>query len=196
MSMSFLDVLSCGLAAVIIILMLSLNSGYGEQDKRDEATYLELIIHGGTVNEFVLSIKNVSDTAFLEDKESYHYLKTSGKMDTLAGIRVTAFDRISPLPAYRDRVCCILQISIPPMARGLNMQIGVSPLGDKYAVEYSALHIFQRQPKVRRDTCDGLNAAGNIYIRYLDGTKVWLQDHRGEKTWCTFPFLTSQEVNL
>lgn len=190
MSVSLLDLLSCGLAAVVIMLMLSLNSGFGNGSNLDESTYVELTVHGGGVGRFFLKWREKVDTMQLSIKESFYYLDLSSEKDSLLGLRVTAFDKASEQPGLSS--CRVLQLAIPPKARGLELGIETyEEIGD-YVIEYYATNTFEPQQHIKSELCEKLIKPAKINLKYLGGTKVWITDRISDNIICSFPTLANE----
>lgn len=177
MTVSLLDLLSCGLAVVVILLMLSLNSGMGSDDKLEQAQFIEITVHNARFNNFILTYKGEEDTIEEKDQQAFHYLDFNEQLDSAVGISVTRIDK--PGSKYGNFTSSVIQISIPPKASGMELDFDIiknSPK-DKYAIEYSATNALN-ESGTKVDSYFPNESQIVFKLNYLNGSKATLQSDK------------------
>lgn len=188
MSVSLLDLLSCGLASVVILLMLSLNTGMGGRDNVNQSHFIEITFHDArAINKaFSLGFQDFQEVVLLKQKESFDYLELPEPLDSIVGIRAAVFRHASDLAEYGRALT--LQISIPEKAKGLNLSFDVD--ASSTFVEYSATNTFESLYN-KRDTVElDTDNSSRFTLKYTGITEAWLYD--GSNIIHTFPTLTSE----
>lgn len=184
MTISLLDLLSCGLASVVILLMLSLNTGMGEEDKLNQSNFIEITVHGGFLDKFQTEFEDEKDSISVKQKESFFFLGFSPKLDTI-GIEGTMFFHTSN---FRESIATTLQISIPENAKGIELNFQIERGLGHATIEYNATNTFDQNYAIW-DTIPLNHDFANFKLKYTNNTEAQLIDGGGIHN---FPTLTSE----
>ncbi|MEO8148342.1 MAG: hypothetical protein ABI723_11920 [Bacteroidia bacterium] len=198
MTVSLLDLLSCGLAVVVILLMISLNSGMGNENQLEQAQYIEITFHNREVNQIELQYKDSTSIVNMEQRESFYFADFGRAIDSLAGIRVTEILR--PRSILKNRSSKIFQIALPPKASGIELIFTTTltdnlvGFNDSSAIEYYATNCFDQSPIVA-DTLflkNNLGLVSKVNLKFLGNTETWITNEKGDSIFKKFPSLFAE----
>lgn len=124
MSLSLLDLLSCSLAVVVILLVIALNTGKGSQDATDQAIVVEVLIYGSNSLEndlFELTTPDTLEQLYLRNTGLVYKLQSDlGLLDSLqikASIMLDLPIPDTTIEGTTYRQCLRMSFNIPPPQR-------------------------------------------------------------------------------
>jgi hypothetical protein len=127
MSVSLLDVLSNGLAVVVILLIIALNSGQGLEEDLELTAFIEITVYGPTAienDQFYITWKGSRVAAELVMNEYYEdvqSLKMPKDLDSLVAVSIYAPRNLPEIKIGNERYKGAQEMvfAIPPAAKGL-----------------------------------------------------------------------------
>ena len=136
MNVSLLDLLSCGLAVVVILLVVSLNSGMGSRDKVDEATLVEVTAYG------VVKLVEPCTLQWRKTTKALKYIPISEKNEAIVKLNLpSTLDSILGVGSvlYQERQTYLLdekqaggikqEFTFPRKARGVRLAYNLEKYG-------------------------------------------------------------------
>ena len=178
MSTSLMDILSCGLAAVIILMIIALSSSKLQQEDLLSATYYEFQLHyEGEISSYKLKIKNsaIGDTVgTLIPVGEYepvlqYYIDLPTHFDSTLDLRVyqpRPYINISKNETHR---CQDFSVVVKPEAGEFQMEFELNnlpyPQDSTYFIDYKIVSNFNSIPETF-ERSDSLRGRNTLVLEY------------------------------
>ena len=179
MNIALLDLLSCGLAVVVILLIVSLNTGSGRKDEVDQAVLVEIISYGAVAlpDQYLLKSREGSDTIRTVPMpgggNQILQLAIPPKLDTVLGIGSIISEEVQQYVLRgKNRPGVKQEFTFPRKAKGTRLSFLLDPYGVRNEFHLGVKIINKTDKVFERTTEKALDQPVTVDIRYEDRTHV------------------------
>jgi hypothetical protein len=179
MSVSLLDVLSCGLAVVVILLVISLNTGTGFTNE-EKITVAEITVYGEPYYDSTFDI-NWNDKVKSCNKESIsaslYKIELKEDLDTLnsffqSNIYAPDFDSTSVLNVTFDE-SKKMDFLFHPKAKGLVVEHDIDPSGQRIALKAKLTNVSSSRKDYNKERVTNfIDEKVTLRLVYKNGVRV------------------------
>ena len=199
MDVSLLDLLSCGLAVVVILLVVSLNTGEGQLDESERTTLVELTAYGFVEMDDSIKLKwksldTILSTIPMEGSldESVRKLQIPQRLDTLLGIGSTLFTKYQEYSFGRsNKIGLKTEFSFPQKARTASLDIRFD-LDDYYRASrpdldyFLGIKVVNKKNTVKDRFTEKFTKPIRVEVKYTTVTQIRIFDLRSDKQLFSF----------